>query len=118
MVERGRKIILICMAIVLASVLNGFLTSARLMSPLLGLLIFGVLFYFTYRGKDLARMSLFVMLLLSGLAGSYAGVKIYLEHHSLAGVLIFIMNLLDVFVGFVLVLNRSVNAVIHSGRKR
>lgn len=110
--ERGKKILIICMIVVFISFGSDLLISPLSSSFFLSLLLVGLFFSLTYHGRNWARICLVILLLVSGLGGLYGGSKILLEYHCLAGILIVIMSLLDLSIGFVLLLNKSVKSFV------
>jgi uncharacterized membrane protein YccC len=110
--EKGRKILLICMVVVFISIFIDYLLLPKLSSLIGGCLLFSLFFLLTYRGYNWSRICLFIMLLLSGLGGSYGGIMIFLEYHHLASILIITMSLLNLSIGFILLLNKSVQAFV------
>jgi len=114
--ERGKKILIICMIIVFANMLIDFLISPKLSRLLLGCLLFGLFFSLTYRGYNWSRICLFIMLLASGLGGSYGGLMILFEYPHPAGILIVIMSLVNLSISFILLLNKSVKSFVNRGR--
>lgn len=115
-IERGKAILQICMIAVFVSIFIDFLLPPKLGFPLGGCLLFGLFFFLAYRGYNWSRICLFIMLLASGLAGSYGGIMILLEYHHPMGILIVIMSLMNLSIGFILFFNKSVKAFIN--RKR
>ena len=110
--EKGKKILIICMIAVFISFVSDLLISPISSSFLFGLLLVGLFFSLTYHGHNWARICLFILLLASGLGGLYGGSTILLEYHYLAGILIVIMSLLDLSIGFVLLLNKSLKSFV------
>lgn len=110
--EKGKKILIICMIAVFVSFISDLLISPISSSFLLGLLLVGLFFSLTYHGHNWARICLFILLLASGLGGLYGGSMILLEYYCLAGILIVIMSLVDLSIGFVLLLNKSLKSFI------
>jgi len=53
------------------------------------------------------------MLLASGLGGSYGGLMILFEYCHPAGILIVIISLLNLSIGFILLLNKSVKSFVN-----
>ncbi|MBW1794264.1 MAG: hypothetical protein JRJ38_07515 [Deltaproteobacteria bacterium] len=115
-VERGKKILIICAIVVFVSILVDFFITPKLVSLVGGYFLFGLLFFLTYRGYNWSRICLFFLLLLSGLGGSYGGVMILSEYQHPAGILIVIMSLLNLAIGFILVSNKSVKAFVNRAR--
>ena len=115
-VKRGKRILIICTIVVFVSIFIDFFIAPNISSLLGGCLLFGLFFYWTYRGFNWSRICLFIMLLISGLGGSYGGVMILFEYHHLAGLLIVIMSLLNLSIGFILLFNKSIKAFVNRGR--
>ncbi|MFH1935434.1 MAG: hypothetical protein ABIN18_28165 [Pseudomonadota bacterium] len=112
-VEKGKKILIICMIVVFVGILIDFFISPKQASLVGGFLLFGLFFFFTYRGYNWSRICLFIMLLISGLGGSYGGVMILLESHHPIGILIVFMSLLNLSIGFILFFNKSVKVFVN-----
>lgn len=110
--EKGKKIIIICMIAVFVSFVSDLLISPISSSFFLGLLLVGLFFSLTYHGHNWARICLFIFLLANGLVGLYGGSMILLEYHHNAGILIVIMSLINLFIGFILLLNKSVKSFV------
>lgn len=110
--ERGKKILIICMVVVFISFVSDLLISPISSSFFLGLLLVGLFFSFTYHGHNWARICLVILLLASGLGGLYGGSMILLEYHCLAGILIVIMSLVELSIGFILLFNKSVKSFV------
>lgn len=117
--EKGNKILLICMVVILVSVFIDFLL---LPSPdffITYALLLSLFFSLTYRGNNWARVCLSVVLLLSGLVELLGGIEIFSVYHQLTGIIIdrFAgipiagMGLLKLLIGFFLLFNRSVKAL-------
>ena len=116
--EKGRKILLICMLVVFISIFIDYLLLPKLSSLIGGCLLFSLFFLLTYHGYNWSRICLFILLLLSGLGGSYGGVMILSEYRHSAGILIVIMSLLNLSIGFILLLNKAVKAFVNRETKK
>ena len=114
--EKGKKILIICMIAVFVSLVSDLLISPISSSFFLGLLLVGLFFSLTYHGHNWARICLFIFLLANGLAGLYGGSRILLEYHHHAGILIVSMSLVDLSIGFVLLFNKSVKSFVKQKR--
>ena len=114
--EKGKKILIICMIAVFISFVSDLLISPISSSFLFGLLLVGLFFSLTYHGHNWARICLFILLLASGLGGIYGGAMILLKYHHHAGILIVIMSLVNLFIGFILLLNKSVKSLVKQKR--
>jgi hypothetical protein len=68
-VEKGKKILIICMIVVFLSILIAFIIDPKPASFVGGFLLFGLFFFFTYWGYNWSRICLFILLLILGLAG-------------------------------------------------
>ncbi|MFH1976908.1 MAG: hypothetical protein ABIJ52_15390 [Pseudomonadota bacterium] len=114
--EEGRKILLICIVVVFISISIDYFLLPQLSSNIGGFLLFGLFFYLTYSGYNWSRICLFIMLLISGLGGAYAGVMI--KYWYSAGILILIMSLLKLSIAFILLLNKAVKAFVNREMKK
>ena len=117
-VERGKKILIVCIIVVLIIILIDFFLLPKL-SPLVGRsLLFGLFFFLAYRGYNWSRICLFVLLLFIGLYGSYYGAKVLVlyKYPHPVGIVTVIMGILNLSVGLILFLNKSVKAFVNRDR--
>jgi len=112
--EKGRRILLICMVVIFISIFVDYLLLPKA-SFVIGGCLFGLFFLLTYRGHNWSRICLFIMLLLYGAGGAYGGIMLFLEYHPVGIILIITMSLLNLSVGFILLLNKSVQAFVMGG---
>jgi len=115
-VKKGKRILIICTIVVFVSILIDFFINPKLVSLAVSFLLFGLSFYYTYRGYNWSRICLIILLIISGLGGSYGGVMILIESQHPAGILIVIMSLLHLSIGFILLFSKSVKAFVNRGK--
>ena len=117
-VERGKKILIVCIIVVFIIFLFDFFRLPNLSHLVLRSLLFGFFFFLAYRGYNWSRICLFVLLLFIGLVGSYAGAKLLVlfKYPHPVGIVTVIMGILNLSVGFILFLNKSVKAFVNRDR--
>ena len=124
LINKGRKLFIICMVVVFLIIIlaSAIPTSNRIefftlyyfirLSKSLILPIF--FFFLMYNRANWSRICLFIFLLITGLSGLYGSSMLIFEYNHPIGILFLIMSLLNLFIGFVVLFNKSVKAFVNS----